>query len=69
LQLAQHEHLHARLERPLPLPILFREIPTGCGENSHLYAWLAETMRSMLPQLAKMGIMGVVPPMNGNAFS
>jgi hypothetical protein len=44
------------LSAGLPLPILFREIPTGGGENSPLYAWLADTMPSMLPQLARMGI-------------
>ncbi len=41
----------------LPTPTLFREVPVGGGENSPLYAWLAETVRSVWPQLVSMGIL------------
>ena len=40
----------------LPVPNLFREILVGGGERSPLYAWIAETMRSVWPQLVEMGI-------------
>jgi ubiquinone/menaquinone biosynthesis C-methylase UbiE len=41
----------------LPPPNLISEALIGGGENSPFYRWLAETMYSVLPQLAKMGIM------------
>ncbi len=44
------------LDAGLPAPSLFREVPVGGGENSPLYAWLAETVRSVWPQLVKMSI-------------
>jgi SAM-dependent methyltransferase len=47
------EHFYAA---GLPVPILFREMVVGGGMSSPLYAWLADTMRSVWPQLAKMGI-------------
>jgi ubiquinone/menaquinone biosynthesis C-methylase UbiE len=40
----------------LPAPNLFREMLIGGGAGSPLYAWLADTMRSVWPQLVKMGI-------------
>lgn len=39
----------------LPCPDLFAELPVGGGENSPLYDWLTETIRSLLPPLLKMG--------------
>ena len=41
----------------LPEPNLFCEIPMGAGPDSLLYGWLALTLRSILPQLAKAGIL------------
>jgi hypothetical protein len=43
-------------EAGLPQPDLFCETLVGGGINSPLYAWAAETLRSFLPQLIKMGI-------------
>jgi ubiquinone/menaquinone biosynthesis C-methylase UbiE len=43
------------LEAGLPWPELFAEMPVGGGENSPLYAWMAETVRTLLPQLVKLG--------------
>jgi hypothetical protein len=43
-------------ESGLPQPGLFCETPVGGGIDSPLYAWMAETLQSFLPQLAKMGI-------------
>jgi ubiquinone/menaquinone biosynthesis C-methylase UbiE len=40
----------------LPVPNLFREMIVSGGERSPLYAWIAETMRSVWPQLVEMGI-------------
>jgi hypothetical protein len=40
----------------LPVPNLFREILVSGGVNSPLYEWLADTMRSVWPQLVEMGI-------------
>jgi SAM-dependent methyltransferase len=40
----------------LPVPNLRREILIGGGRGSPLYAWLAETMRSVWPRLVEMGI-------------
>jgi ubiquinone/menaquinone biosynthesis C-methylase UbiE len=40
----------------LPPPNLFCEVLIGGGENSPLYAWLAELLRSVQPQLVKMGV-------------
>jgi ubiquinone/menaquinone biosynthesis C-methylase UbiE len=40
----------------LPVPNLFREILVGGGKSSPLYAWIADTMRSVWPQLVEMGI-------------
>ncbi|CCB66493.1 protein of unknown function [Hyphomicrobium sp. MC1] len=44
------------LDAGLPIPTLFREVPVGGGEDSPLYAWLAETIRSVWPQLVEMGV-------------
>jgi SAM-dependent methyltransferase len=44
-------------EAGLPHPDLFCEIPVGGGLDSPLYASAAETLRSFLPQLAKMGVL------------
>ena len=40
----------------LPVPNLFREILVSGGVNSPLYEWLADTMRSVWPQLVEMGL-------------
>jgi ubiquinone/menaquinone biosynthesis C-methylase UbiE len=40
----------------LPVPNLFREMLVGGGVSSPLYEWLADTMRSVWPQLVEMGI-------------
>jgi ubiquinone/menaquinone biosynthesis C-methylase UbiE len=40
----------------LPPPNLFREVHVSGGENSPFYEWLADTMRSVWPQLIEMGI-------------
>ena len=39
-----------------PVPNLFREIVVGGGTNSPLYGWLADTMRSVWPQLVETGV-------------
>jgi ubiquinone/menaquinone biosynthesis C-methylase UbiE len=44
------------VEAGLPVPTVFRETPIGCGENSPLYAWLADTIGSVLLPLAQMGV-------------
>lgn len=43
-------------EAGLPHPRLFCETMIGGGTDSPLYAWVAETLKSFHPQLAKMGI-------------
>lgn len=43
-------------EASLPQPHLSCETLIGGGTDSPLYAWVAETLRSFLPQLAKIGI-------------
>jgi ubiquinone/menaquinone biosynthesis C-methylase UbiE len=40
----------------LACPNMFCEIPAGGGTASPIYAWFAEGIRSLLPQLAQMGI-------------
>jgi ubiquinone/menaquinone biosynthesis C-methylase UbiE len=40
----------------LPAPNLFREVIVGGGTKSPLYAWLADTVRSVWPQLVEMGL-------------
>jgi ubiquinone/menaquinone biosynthesis C-methylase UbiE len=40
----------------LPCPKIFCEIPIASGAASPIYAWLAEGIRCLLPQLAQMGI-------------
>ena len=40
----------------LPQPELFCETPIGGGIDSPLYHWVAETLRSFLPQLEKMRV-------------
>ena len=40
----------------LRCPTLFAEISTGSGESLPLYAWMAETVRSVLPVLAASGV-------------
>jgi ubiquinone/menaquinone biosynthesis C-methylase UbiE len=40
----------------LPQPKLFCEIPMGAGADSPFYAYFALLMRSILPQLVKVGI-------------
>jgi SAM-dependent methyltransferase len=40
----------------LPHPRLFAEVPVGGGSDSDLYAWMAETLRSLLPTLVKHGV-------------
>jgi ubiquinone/menaquinone biosynthesis C-methylase UbiE len=41
----------------LPQPTLCCESPVGGGEDSPLYAWTAETLKSFMPQLVKMRIL------------
>lgn len=41
----------------LPQPALYGEVIVGGGEDSPLYAWLADTFESVLPMLVKMGIL------------
>jgi 2-polyprenyl-3-methyl-5-hydroxy-6-metoxy-1,4-benzoquinol methylase len=45
----------------LPVPNLFREMVVGGGASSPLYAWLADTLRSVWPQLVEMGIVTEEP--------
>ena len=40
----------------LPCPKIFCEVPIGGGTASLIYTWLAEGIRSLLPQLAQMGM-------------
>jgi ubiquinone/menaquinone biosynthesis C-methylase UbiE len=40
----------------LPHPTLFCETPVGGGPQSPLYRWATETLRSVLPKLAEMGM-------------
>lgn len=40
----------------LPCPKLFCEVPIGGGPASSIYAWIAEAIRSLLPQLVQMGL-------------
>jgi SAM-dependent methyltransferase len=41
----------------LPQPTVFSESPVGGGEDSPLITWIAGTLESVLPQLAKMRIL------------
>jgi hypothetical protein len=43
-------------EADLPQPELSSETPIGGGPDSPLYAWIAETFHSFLPQLARIGL-------------
>ena len=43
----------------LPHPELFAEMPVGGGMDSPIYAWMAETMRSLTPLLVKQGVTSV----------
>jgi SAM-dependent methyltransferase len=40
----------------LPCPKVSCEVPLGGGAASPLYAWLAETLRSLLPQINQLGM-------------
>jgi ubiquinone/menaquinone biosynthesis C-methylase UbiE len=40
----------------LPLPSLFSETPVGGGPDSPLYAWAAETFRTLLPRAEEVGL-------------
>jgi hypothetical protein len=40
----------------LPCPKMFCEVPVGGGAPSPIYAWFAEGIRSVLPQIAQMGM-------------
>jgi ubiquinone/menaquinone biosynthesis C-methylase UbiE len=40
----------------LPHPELFAEMPVGGGVDPPLYAWMAETVRSLMPLLVKQGV-------------
>ena len=46
-------HFH---DAGLKQPTIFCEIPVGGGSDSPLYGWLACTLRSVLPQLEKIGV-------------
>ena len=41
----------------LPQPTLFCDSPVGGGEDSPLYTWAAETLKSFVPQLVRMRIL------------
>jgi len=43
------------LKADLPFPTMFAEVPIGGGVHSPLYAWWAETMRTLLPAFVKEG--------------
>jgi Transposase domain (DUF772) len=45
-------HFH---DAGLKQPTIFCEIPVGGGPDSPVYAWWARTLRSVLPQLEKIG--------------
>ena len=38
------------------LPRLFSETPVGGGPDSPLYAWVAETVRTLLPRAEEIGL-------------
>lgn len=42
----------------LPEPELYCDVPVGGGKDSHLYKYLADTIRSLLPVIAGLGISG-----------
>ncbi len=42
----------------LPEPELYCEVPVGGGKDSHLYKYMAETLRSLLPLLRELGVPG-----------
>lgn len=47
------EHFHnAGVRRS---PTLFCEIPTGAGPDSPIYGWFAHTVRTLMPQIEKIG--------------
>jgi 2-polyprenyl-3-methyl-5-hydroxy-6-metoxy-1,4-benzoquinol methylase len=46
-------HFH---DAGLAQPVMFSDIPVDGGRSSPFYAWLAMTVRSVLPQLEKTGI-------------
>jgi hypothetical protein len=39
-------------------PTMFCEVLIGGGEDSPLYAWMADTVHSFGPQLVRMGLVG-----------
>jgi hypothetical protein len=39
----------------LGAPVLFCEVPIGDGERSPIATWLAETLRTLLPQIIQRG--------------
>ena len=43
------------LDAGLEAPKMFCEVPVGGGQSSPLYSWLALTVRSLVPQLEKIG--------------
>jgi hypothetical protein len=45
-------HFH---DAGLEAPRMFCEVPVGGGPSSPLYSWLALTVRSLVPQLEKIG--------------
>jgi hypothetical protein len=45
-------HFH---DAGLKQPTIFCEIPVGSGRDSPVYAWWVRTLRSVLPQLEKIG--------------
>jgi ubiquinone/menaquinone biosynthesis C-methylase UbiE len=46
------KHFH---DAGLPQPSLFSEIPVSGGPHSPLYAWVAETLRMVLPHVERVG--------------
>ena len=39
----------------LGTPVLFCEVPVGDGEQSPIATWVAETLRTLLPQIVERG--------------
>ncbi len=50
-RMAEHFH-NAGVKRT---PTLFCEIPTSAGPQSPIYGWIAHTLRTLIPQLEKIG--------------
>jgi ubiquinone/menaquinone biosynthesis C-methylase UbiE len=51
---------NAYVHAGLPFPSIVSEAVVGGGPGSYVYAWIANTLRSVLPRLATLGMM--LPP-------